>query len=266
VELQGRVEEIRRSGMGLAAISYDPVPVLADFASRRGITFPMLSDAGSETIRRYGILNTTVPDTHELYGYPFPGTFILSPAGVVTARFFEQSYQERNTISSVLVRLGGRTEAPATRISTPHIEITSYASDAVVAPGTHFSLVLDIAPAPNIHVYAPGVTGYKPIRLTIEPQAGVVVRETHYPPSEIYVFKPLNERVPVFQRPFRLVQDVMVDASREGQAALNGKAKLTITATLNYQACDDTVCFNPQSLPLTWTVGMKPLDRERVKR
>jgi DsbC/DsbD-like thiol-disulfide interchange protein len=252
--------------MGLAAISYDPVPVLADFASRRGITFPLLSDAGSETIKRYGILNTTVPDTNQLYGYPFPGTFILSPAGVVTARFFEQSYQDRNTISSVLVRRGGRVDAPATKTSAPHIEITSYASDAVVAPGTHFSLVLDITPAPNIHVYAPGVTGYKPIGLSIEPQAGLVLRESRYPLSEIYVFKPLNERVPVFQRPFRLVQDVMIDASREGQAALDGKASLTITATLNYQACDDKVCFNPQSLPLNWTVGIKPLDRERAKR
>jgi peroxiredoxin len=36
--------------MGMAAISYDPVATLADFSRRRGITFPLLSDAGSETI------------------------------------------------------------------------------------------------------------------------------------------------------------------------------------------------------------------------
>ncbi len=29
---------------------------------------------------------------------------------------------------------------------------------------------------------------------------------------------------------------------------------------------DDKICFNPQSVPLTWTIGAKPLDRERAKR
>lgn len=97
-------------------------------------------------------------------------------------------------------------------------------------------------------------------------QPGLVLRETHYPKAEEYFFEPLNERVPVFQRPFRLVQDVMLDASRAGAAALQGKASLTITGTLTYQACDDKICFNPQSLPLTWTIDVKPLDRERAKR
>jgi hypothetical protein len=35
---------------------------------------------------------------------------------------------------------------------------------------------------------------------------------------------------------------------------------------LNYQACDNKVCFTPQSIPLSWTVQLKPLDRERVKK
>jgi hypothetical protein len=266
VELQGRVEELRKSGLGLAVITYDPVAVLADFASRRGITFPLLSDVGSATIKQYGILNTTVQVTNPLYGYPFPGTFIVSPRGLVTSRAFEQAYQERNTISSVMARVGGQVNAPAMKISAPHLEITSFGTDQVAAPGTRFSLVLDIKPGPRIHVYAPGVSGYRPIAIRIEPQPGVIVGQTHYPASEIYFFKPLNERVPVFQRPFRIVQDVMLDPSREGEAVLKGKESLMISGTLDYQACDDKVCFNPQSVPLSWTVAVKPLDRERVKR
>jgi len=123
-----------------------------------------------------------------------------------------------------------------------------------------------MTPGPKIHVYAPGATGYKPIALSIEPQPGLVLRETRYPESEIYFFKPLNERVPVFQRPFRLIQELMLDPSRAGTSALEGKTSLTITGTLNYQACDDKICFNPVSVPLTWTIGVKPLDRERAKR
>lgn len=266
MELQGRRSEVRERGLGIAAITYDPSPVLAEFAARRGITFPLLSDQGSETIRRYGILNTTVPETNPAYGYPFPGTFILDPTGRVTARFFEREYQERTTIASILVRLGSGLEAEATQVRAPHLDITSYATDAVAAPGTRFSLVLDVVPGPSIHVYAPEVKGYRPIALRVEPQPGLVLRETRYPESEEYFFAPLNERVPVFQRPFRIEQDVMLDPSKAGQSALAGRTDLTISAVLEYQACDDRICYMPQAIPLSWTIAVKPLDRERVKR
>ena len=265
-ELQARSAELKRQGLNVAAVTYDPVPVLADFARRRGITFPMLSDPGSQTIRRYGILNTTVPETNQqAYGIPFPGTFMLSPKGVVTARFFEQAYQERNTVASILARLGNRADTPATTVSSPQVEITSYVTDSTVASGTHFSIVLDVRPAAGVHVYAPGVTGYKPIALSIQPQAGVIVRDAQYPKPEIYHFKPLNERVQVFQRPFRIVQDVTIDASPQGQAALKGVSTLTVAGVLNYQACDDKICFTPQTVPLSWTVSLRELDRERAR-
>src|ERR1700724_4635677 len=111
--------------MGLAAISYDSVPTLADFSTRRGVTFPLLSDAGSETIKQYGILNTTIDPKNELYGYPFPGTFIVDRQGIVTSRFFEEAYQERATVSSILVRLGQHVGVPATKIDGGHGRGTS---------------------------------------------------------------------------------------------------------------------------------------------
>jgi peroxiredoxin len=266
VELQGRLTELRKEGLGLAAIMYDPVPVLADFAARRGITFPLLSDQGSATIKRYGILNTTVPETNQLYGYPFPGTFILNRDGVVTARFFEPTYQERDTINSVLARLGKNVEAPVLKTTAPHLSIASYLSDSVAAPGTHFSIVLDITPEPHVHVYAPGVSGYKPIALAVQPQPWLIVREARFPKPDDYYFKPLNEHVAVFQKRFRMTQDVEIDASREAAAALKDLGTMTIGGTLSYQACDDKVCFNPQSVPLSWTITLRPLDTERARR
>ena len=253
--------------MGLAAISYDPVPVLADFSKRRNITFPLLSDAGSSVIRAYGILNTTVPSTNQQqYGIPFPGTFIVDAKGVVTSRVFEAAYQERDTISSVMVRLGGRMNAPATRIRASRLQLTTFVTDATVAPGTHFSLVIEGVPEKNIHVYGPEVTGYKPLTLTIDPQPGLVVRAIQFPKSEDYFFKPLNEHVPVYQKPFRVIQDLMIDASRDAEAALRDVPRLTIKGSLSYQACDDRVCFLPEIVPLAWNVNLKVLDRERVNR
>ncbi|HEV3061781.1 MAG TPA: hypothetical protein VGY48_26250 [Vicinamibacterales bacterium] len=63
-----------------------------------------------------------------------------------------------------------------------------------------------------------------------------------------------------------IVQDVTLDPSPEVTAALKDVTSLTIIGQFDYQACDDRVCFTPQSVPLSWTIGVKPLDRERVKR
>jgi DsbC/DsbD-like thiol-disulfide interchange protein len=247
------------------AVSDDSVAVLAAFAARMGIEFPLLSDPGSATIKRYGILNTTIDPTNTTYGIPFPGTFIIDARGFVTSRFFETAYQERDTITSILARQGRRLGVPSTAITAPHLSIATFASDQVAAPGTHFSLVLDITPSARVHVYAPGVSGYKPVTLTVAPRAGLVVRQATFPKAEDYFFKPLNEHVAVYQHPFRIVQDVMIDPTPTGMAALKDAPSLTITASLEYQACDDTVCFIPQSVPLSWTIGIQPLDRIRTK-
>ena len=77
-----------------------------------------------------------------------------------------------------------------------------------------------------------------------------------YPPSEIYVFAPLNERIPVYQKPFTLRQPLVLDASPRARNALRGKPSLAVTGTLEYQACDDRVCFNPVSVPLSWTLAL----------
>ena len=272
--------------MGLAVISYDSQETLAAFAKARGITFTMLSDVGSATIRRYGILNTVAemavgpdkddPDvaaavrtyvsevgaSERMVGIAFPGTFILSPDGRVQSRFFEDNYIERNTVSNVLLTLGSdATQVQGTRISTEHLQVTSYTGDAAVAPGNKFGLVLEIEPRPEMHVYAPGAeaNGYRVIGLNIDAGEHFRTLQMIYPESEIYHFEPLDERVPVYQRPFTLLQEMTLNGNLAAQRAMQGLESLTITGTLEYQACDDAICFNPVSLPLSWTVTLRPV-------
>ncbi len=117
--------EFRSKGLAVAVITYDSMAILADFSRRRGITFPLLSDQGSATIKSYGLLNTTVDAASTNYGIPFPGTFLVNRQGVVTARFFEEAYQERNTVASILLKLGDPGhEIDVQRISTEHVEVT----------------------------------------------------------------------------------------------------------------------------------------------
>ena len=202
-----------------------------------------------------------------MIGIAFPGTFLLDRRGRVTSRFFEDFYIERNTVSSLMMKLGGKAESvAATKVSTGHLDLTTYPSDPAVAPGNRFSLALTIEPHAHIHVYAPGATGYRSVGLTITVQPFVRVLPMRYPKSETYFFKPLNEHVPVYQKAFTLVQEVIVEGTPAAQAALRGKDALTLTGALEYQACDDKECFNPASVPLSWTMTLRPLVTERPAR
>jgi alkyl hydroperoxide reductase subunit AhpC len=196
VELQSRVEELRRQGLGVAVITYDPPEVLADFARRRGITFPMLSDKGSATIRAYGLLNTTVAPGNPTYGIPFSGSFMLDRQGRVTARFSKEAYQERTTVSTILLKGGLGVERVATTAQTAHLSLRSWAGEETLVPGRHVSIVADVTPKPGMHVYAPGATSYRVVALVLDDTPGVRVLETGYPASETYFFAPLNDAYP----------------------------------------------------------------------
>jgi hypothetical protein len=96
------------------------------------------------------------------------------------------------------------------------------------------------------------------ISLNVMPIPYVRTTAVQYPKSETYYFAPLKERVPVYRKPFTLRIEAVPEATAEARKALAGMNELVITATLEYQACDATLCFNPVSLPLTWTVGLRP--------
>jgi hypothetical protein len=62
-------------------------------------------------------------------------------------------------------------------------------------------------------------------------------------------------------KPFRLVQDITILATPEVQKLLANQQSVTISGRIEYQACDEKLCYAPQSLPVKWTVPLKPLAR-----
>jgi len=185
----------------------------------------------------------------------------------VKARFFEDSYTVRNTVSNIRVRLNEVDSAvAATRVDSQHLDVVTYPSDAAVAPGNRFSVVARITPHTGVHVYAPGAGNYKIIELKVLPGQYTRALAPAYPPSEVYFFKPLNERVPTYQKPFTITQEVVLDGQASTRTALSGQSSLGISGVLTYQACDDRLCYDPVSLPLTWTVGLKPIVTEATGR
>ena len=293
MELQDQLETLKEQGLGVAAISYDSVEVLSDFAQRRGITFPLLADDDSSVITEFGILNTVAaegvgdnaddPDVQAdvakyvsafganpmIVGTPYPGTFMIDGDGKVTSRFFEEFYRERNTTTNVMLKLGmGLSPIAAVEGETAHLKFTAYPSNTSVTVGTRFSLALDVTPGPKMHVYAPGAEekGYRVIGFNLDQPEIARIEPVSYPESEIYYFEPLDEHVPVYQEKFTILQEVVMNGDARAEEVMSTLDALTLTGTLDYQACDDAICFLPQSIPVSFTVDLEMPDRQRANR
>lgn len=130
-----------------------------------------------------------------------------------------------------------------------HATVAAAPSDLAVRPGAKTMLFVDVTPNPNIHVYAPGSKDFIAITVKLEPQANVKFGKLTYPKSDTMVFA--DEKVPVFQKPFRLTQEVTVLGS------LKAGASVPVKGTVEYQACDDKVCFPPESQPVSWSLTVK---------
>jgi len=86
-----------------------------------------------------------------------------------------------------------------------------------------------------------------------------------YPQSKTLYLPVINERVPVFEGMFRISQDLKVNSGSEFAASLGTDGKIfTITAKLEYQACDKTECYRPASVPVKWQLQVLPQDRTRA--
>ena len=137
-----------------------------------------------------------------------------------------------------------------------HLTVHTSISDTVAAPGKKLSLSLDVTPKRNMHVYAPGKHDYQVIAVKVDPQPWLRVEPTKYPPSEIYHFAQLNENVETYGKPFTLVQQITVlDTAAAKKALASGSVKLS--GRLEYQACDDKVCYAPQRIPISFALTVK---------
>jgi len=161
------------------------------------------------------------------------------------------------TAAPIYMLLAAPTVAVAQLARPNLLQVASHVSAERVAVGDRFSVTLDLTPAPRMHVYAPTVVNYKPIVLKVRPQPGLIVRNVSYPPAEKYFYAPLKETVDIYQKPFQVMQELALDGSPAGRAALKGVSTITVQGTLNYQACDDKICYPPRTVPMTWTVAIK---------
>jgi peroxiredoxin len=87
-------------------------------AQKKGLTFPVLSDAGNAIARRYGLVfslsQTLRPvaaplptfNGDESWELPMAGTFVIAPSGVVRLAFVDADWSKRLEPAAILDALG----------------------------------------------------------------------------------------------------------------------------------------------------------------
>lgn len=134
-----------------------------------------------------------------------------------------------------------------------HISVESGASVPAASPGGVVTLWADVTPNVNVHVYAEGAGAFDftPVSMVLTPHQAVSAGKPRFPPAQRAPKGGADEHVPIYTKAFRIAQPItLLPAAKRGEV-------LTISGAVNYQACDDRVCYPPSSVPIRWTVTVR---------
>lgn len=101
-ELAAAVGPLAAKGYAIAALTYDDQAVLAKFATRQSIPYPLLSDPGGKLIAAMGLADPSYPAGHMAHGVPLPTVAVVSPNGRITAIQISRDYRKRPSTAEVI--------------------------------------------------------------------------------------------------------------------------------------------------------------------
>jgi len=264
VELQNALPRFEKQGVKVAAISYDSPEILKFFADRQQIQYPLLGDPQSKTIAAYGVLNREATGMQK--GFARPGYYFIDAKGIIREKYFEPRYGEHLTGNSLIAKLFPDLGEEVTEtINAPHLQVALEQSDRSGAPGSRITLATELRLPVDTHVYAPGAKGYKPLKLELDPMPGFEFQPAIYPTPKTIYLAAIDEHLAVFDGTFHVSQDVQVNSGTDFATSLGKEGKtFTVTGKLDYQVCDNTMCYLPSSIPVKWRVQVSPLDSIRA--
>jgi len=183
----------------------------------------------------------------------------------MVAKYFDEDAGQSYTSASILLHQFGWTPPePARKVEGKQLTATIGASNSTVASGQRIALTVDIDLQEKLHVYAPGVDNYIPIEWKIEDSDTAVAHAPIFPHAEKLYLKAINETVPTYTNHFRLIRDITIPAEDKLKAKVDASGRFTVDSVLNYQACDDRLCYFPQKVRLQWTFEYEALDQQRA--
>lgn len=254
VELQRTVHATREDEVAVVAISYDPVEVLAEFAARQGITYPLLADAGSQVITALGMHNTTIAEEVAVWGrtlgerhrgLPYPGTFVLGADGTIVEKVFERSHRIRPAGGVFLERLGVEDVRERTVVTgaAPGLAVAAWVDAPRYFPNQIVGLHLRFAVEQGFHVYVPPTPpGFTDLSLEIAHPEGVVLRGARLPAGRPFRLEGVDGEFHVAEGEFDVTVPFHV---REDL----GSVRLDVA--VRHQACTERICLPPGRVELS---------------
>ena len=188
-----------------------------------------------------------VRGTHAGFSGKATGDLYAQTTAAIT-RTVESLLAEKSPLdadgSAELVRSAAGRTGSALKPRTPPQRVSVHAQ-AQRRSTTSYNLTLSVQPHERMHVYAPGAKGYTAVSLRFASAPGVKVTAARFPKPEDFYFAPAKEHLPVYQQTFDITASATVPANAT-----------TLDGTLTYQACDDRLCYTPQTLPVTFNLTM----------
>ena len=253
VELELSRALFESNGVRVAAVSYDSQEILAAFAQKYSIGYPLLSDRASETIRAFGILNENMAPHLKAYGVPHPVEYLLNPDGTVLRKYFVPNYMNRVAASAVaLHELSASTEdAPVVTIKTDVLTATIGFPSMHAFSGQELGFFARFALGAGWHTYgSPLPSGYTATSISFE-ETHIALQSFRLPEAASNPLPLLGETLPIYSGEFEGLGTLLLKHPLpEGMTTLKGR--------LDVQQCSDTVCEPPLSIPFEIAVRLEP--------
>jgi hypothetical protein len=192
-----------------------------------------------------------------LIGTPYPGAFVLDENGVVVDKRFYLSYRERETGRGLLEAAFGfpsSDHGAEVRLEAPQVVVRAYLDSPTYARAQRLHLVVELALAPDLHVFGPPVPdGFVALATAVEPIEGIAVDVPSLPEPVPYQIAGLDDNFYVYKDRIRLLVPLTFHEA---------SGDLVIRAEMRYQACSEVECWPPMAqsfeLPLKETKLVGP--------
>ena len=206
-------------------------------------------------VREFGILNTNIPEEHRYFGVPYPGTYMVRSDGLVFEKSFFAEHGTRESVNDMLQESFKVDDVPggeAQIVRTPHLGARAYFASPTLRLRQYTVLTVDLSLADGIHVNGPSVPrDYIPVELTLEGGEAVELQSVDYPETAELHLPELGETLPVYTGKVSIKAHCMAVTSGQNET-------VTVTARLQYQACDDRECYVPETLTFRLPLQLLP--------
>ncbi len=92
LDITKRAEEFEAKGLNVVFLSYDSQEIQTRFKKKWRIDPTILSDADSEIINAFGLLDESYDPKGRYYGVPHPAVFIVNDDKTIAAKLYEKDY------------------------------------------------------------------------------------------------------------------------------------------------------------------------------